>query len=84
MSDPSPCDSVDIYIIPVNSAGNGSSSHITGTFYNSTLIFDGCHIYVKLLLSQDLIPSDDGLLIQISNISVRNLQVVKCVTIATS
>ena len=54
MSDPSPCDGVDIYVIPVNSVGNGSSSHIIGTFYNSTLIFEGCHIYVKLL-SQDLI-----------------------------
>ena len=27
MSDPSPCDGVDIYVIPVNSVGNGSSSH---------------------------------------------------------
>ena len=35
MSDPSPCDGVDIYVIPVNIVGNGSRSHITGTFYNS-------------------------------------------------
>ena len=35
MSDPSPCDGVDIYVIPVNSAGNGSRSHIIGTFYDS-------------------------------------------------
>ena len=35
MSDPSPCDGVDIYVIPVNSAGNGSRSHIMGTFYDS-------------------------------------------------
>ena len=34
MSDPSPCDGVDIYVIPVNSAGNGSRTHIIGTFYN--------------------------------------------------
>ena len=39
MSDPSPCDGVDIYVIPVNSAGNGSRSHITGTFYNSMFIW---------------------------------------------
>ena len=36
MSDPSPCDGVDIYVIPVNSAGNGLRSHIIGTFYNGT------------------------------------------------
>ena len=35
MSDPSPCDGVDIYVIPVSSAGNGSSSHIMQTFYES-------------------------------------------------
>ena len=38
MSDPSPCDGVDIYVIPVNSAGNGSRSHIIGTFYDSMYI----------------------------------------------
>ena len=37
MSDPSPCDGVDIYVIPVNSAGNGSRSHIIGTFYNGMM-----------------------------------------------
>lgn len=34
MLDPSPCDSVDILVIPVNSAGNGSSSHLRGGFYD--------------------------------------------------
>ena len=38
-SDPSPCDGVDIYVIPVNSAGNGSRSHIMGTFYMYNGIF---------------------------------------------
>ena len=37
MSDPSPCNGVDIYVIPVNIVGNGSRSHIMGTFYNSML-----------------------------------------------
>ena len=37
MSDPSPCDGVDIYVIPVNSVGNGSRSHIMGTFYNGMI-----------------------------------------------
>ena len=39
MSDPSPCDGVDIYVIPVNIVGNGSRSHIAGTFYNSMLLY---------------------------------------------
>ena len=34
---PSPCDSVDIVVTPVNGAGNGSSSHSRGTFYNGTV-----------------------------------------------
>ena len=39
MSDPSPCDGVDIYVTPVNSAGNGSRSHIMGTFYNGIMYY---------------------------------------------
>ena len=48
MSDPSPCDGVDIYVIPVNSVGNGSRSHIMGTFYNSMskINIDGHSSYV--------------------------------------
>ena len=41
MSDPSPCDGVDIYVIPVNSAGNGSRSHIIETFYSSKFKWGG-------------------------------------------
>lgn len=37
MTDPSPCDHVDIRVVPGNSAGNGSSSLFTGAFYSSKL-----------------------------------------------
>ena len=49
MSDPSPCDGVDIYVIPVNSAGNGSRSRIMGTFYNSMFIWQSL-VYLQVML----------------------------------
>lgn len=43
MYTPSPCDSVDVVVIPVSSAGNGSSSHSRGAFYNGTYRVDFIH-----------------------------------------
>lgn len=33
--EPTPCDSFDIIVFPVNRAGNGSNNQVTQTFYNS-------------------------------------------------
>ena len=32
--DPSPCDLVDVHVLPVNTVGNGSESILTGGFYD--------------------------------------------------
>lgn len=41
--DPSPCDSVNVVVTPVNAAGNGSRSHSTGVFYNGEMVITLCH-----------------------------------------
>ena len=48
MSDPSPCDGVDIYVIPANGAGNGSRNHIIGTIYESM------SVYVRVCPTSDI------------------------------
>ena len=84
MSDPSPCDGVDIYVIPVNIVGNGSRSHIIGTFYNGMMYYClsyAVNIVMYILTEPDsfVIPnhgltimftSKNELLIDVSIISV--------------
>lgn len=57
---PTPCDSVNLIAIPVNSAGNGSSSHSTGVFYNGETIIQVylsicLHVYASKSMVQTLL-----------------------------
>lgn len=50
--DPSPCDSLDIYVIPINSAGNGSSSQAITGFYESMLHLPKCLSFPLVMINR--------------------------------